>query len=76
MSNADPGNFKKQFLCIGSPVRKVFKLLIYTQTSNMWHIFVEQYSMYYIQITSLTETKNRPDVFSLRKRLLFQLWYK
>lgn len=37
----------KKFLCIGSSVLKVFKPLIYTQTSKMWYIFVEQYSMYY-----------------------------
>ena len=63
MSNADRGNFKKQFLCIGSSVRKVFKLLIYTQISNMWYIFVDDTACI-IQIASLTKTKNRPDVFS------------
>lgn len=72
MSNADPGNFKKQFLCIGSPVRKVFKLLIYTQTSNMWHIFVEQYSMYYPNY-ELNRNQKQTGCFQLTEKVVISV---
>lgn len=38
---------KNSFYVSGLQYVRSFKLLIYTQTSNMWYIFVEQYSMYY-----------------------------
>ena len=69
MSNADRGNFKKQFLCIGSSVRKVFKLLIYTQTSNMWYIFAEQYRMYHPNC-ELNQNQKQTGCFQLTEEVV------
>ena len=38
---------KNSFYVSGLQYVRSLTVLIYTQTSNMWYIFVEQYSMYY-----------------------------
>ena len=59
----------KKFLCIGSSVLKVFKPLIYTQTSKMWYIFVEQYSMYYPNC-ELNRNQKQTECFQLTEELV------